>query len=258
MAIDKYELIKSYVISRVGGNIVALCCPETDAIKDSVEAASTRFWTSFPYQSTDSITISMNSQEQTKSLDQAKTAKFGTSPYLDFVYFIGLGRYEVSGLNNSYGLGSNYFDQKLLGRNFGYHSSSNSPTEDPRYLADRMLVNASTEDLLFGELDYRYDLLTNELVFITPPIEGVITLWYNWGFCPTKTIELVPMMYFEVFKKMVTIEFLETIIAARTGLTLSNADYQLDMTDLISKRDSLKEELEKEIKDTVIITGVWG
>jgi hypothetical protein len=256
--LDKYEMIKQYMKSRIGATIVEMCCPEAEAISGSVESASTRYWTAMPYQSTDSFSFSMMSQESIRSVQQLKTNKFGSTPYLDDVYFIGLGRYEVSGLNNSYGVQSNYFDQKLLGRNFGYNSSNSLHVQDPRYLADRMLHHASTEDLLFGELDYRYDLLTDELIFITPPIEGVVTLWLNWGFCPTRTIELVPMMHFDLFKKMVTFEFLETIIAARTGITLSNADFQMDVSDLISKRDALKEELEKEIKETTIITGVWG
>lgn len=258
MAIDKYEIIKQYMKSRIGATIVEMCCPEIESISGSVESASTRYWTALPYQSTDSFSFSMSSQEIIRSVPALKNNKFGSSSYLDDVYFIGVGRYEISGLNNSYGIGTNYFDQKLLGRNFGYSSNQMMPTQDPRYLADRMLLNASTEDLLFGELDYRYDLLTDELIFITPPVEGVVTLWLNWGFSPTRTIELVPMMYFDLFKKMVTFEFLETIIAARTGITLSNADFQMDSSDLISKRDALKEELEKEIKDTAIITGVWG
>ena len=170
---------------------------------------------------------------------------------------IGIGRWDDSGLHNIHPVGTNYFDQKLLGRDFGYHAGYR-PVQDPRYLADRALFHSSTEDILFGEPDYRYDIVKQEITFILPPVEGYLHLWYNWGFCPTRTIELLPMSHFDLFKKMVTYEFLEILIAARTGVVLNDAGFQIDVIDLTKKRDDLKEEVEQELSDTAIIVGVWG
>lgn len=257
MAIDKYELIRKYVKSRVGEPIVALCDPEICAIETATEAATTRYWTALPHQTTEDFTVSINCDEIKKSISTIKDNAFGSNPLKDDAYFLGVGRYELSDLYDNDIIGTNYFDQKLLGREFGHHPG-NFPVQDPRYLADRVLAQESTSDLLFGTLDYRHDIVNNEIVFITPPIQGVAHIWWNWGFCPDRTIQLLPMVNFEVFKKMVTFEFLETIIAARQGLNITNADYELDVTDLVTKRDSLKEELQIEIEELAIITGVWG
>lgn len=257
MALDKYEAIRRYMKSRVGAPIVELCEPEICATDDAVEAASTRYWTALPYQTEDKIRMSILNTTTTKTLSAIKTASFGTDIIGDEAYFLGIGRWDDSGLHNIHPSGTNYFDQKLLGRDFAYHPGAR-PIQDPRYLADRALLHSSTEDLLFGEPDYRYDIVKQELTFIFPPTEGILHLWYNWGFCPSKTIELLPMAHFDLFKRMVTLEFLEIIIAARTGVTLNDAGFQIDVTDLTNKRDSLKEEVQKELSDTAIIVGVWG
>lgn len=257
MALDKYELIRRYMKSRLGAPIVELCETEVCAIDEAVEAAATRYWLALPYQTTDDFTISISCDEIKKDIDSIKDKAFGTNVLKDDAYFLGIGRYDLSDIYDTDVIGTNYFDQKLLGRQFGHHPG-NFPTQDPRFLADRVLAESSTSDLLFGELDYRHDIVNNEIVFITPPIQGVAHIWYNWGFCPTKTIQLLPMVHFDVFKKMVTFEFLETVIPARTTLSLSSADYQIDATDLIKKRDSLEEEIKKELSDLAIIPGVWG
>ena len=244
--------------SKVGAPIVELCAPEVCAIDEAVEAASTRYWTALPYQTTGEVQMSISCDEIRKDITEIEDESFGTTnPVKSDVYFLGVGRYDASGLYNISPLRTSEFDQRLLGRNFGYHPS-NRPIEDPRYIADRNLLNSSNEDMFFGEPDIHHDILNNQLRFILPPVEGTLHLWYNWGFCPEKTIEILPMVHFDIFKKMVTFEFLETIIAARSGLVLSNADFQLDFTDLTKKRDTLEEQLEKELADTAIITGVWS
>ena len=255
--LDKYELIRKYMKSRIGAPIVDLCDNELCATDEAVEAASTRYWTALPYQTTDEVYMSISCSQITKSVTTIIDEEFGTDPLKDDVYFIGVGRWDDSGLHNIHPLGTNYFDQKLLGKNFGYHPD-NRPIEDPRYLGDRALLNSSNEDLLFGEPDIQFDYVRNELKFILPPVEGTLHLWYNWGFCPERTIEVLPMVHFDIFKKMVSYEFLEIIIAARSALSFSNSDYELDITDLTNKRDALKEELDKELSDTAIIVGSWG
>lgn len=260
MALDKYEAIRRYMKSRVGAPIVDLCEPELCATDEAVEAASTRYWTALPYQTEDKIRMSILNTENTKTLEAIKDVSFGTDvndPIRKDAYFFGIGRWDDAGLHNIHPLGTNYFDQKLLGKNFAYHPNYR-PVEDFRYLADRALLHSSTEDLLFGEPDYRYDIVKEEVTFILPPTEGVLHLWYNWGFCPSRTIELLPMAHFDLFKKMVTLEFLEVIIAARTGVVLSDAGFQIDVTDLTNKRDVLREEVDQELSDTAIIVGTWG
>lgn len=257
MAIDKCELIRRFIKSRIGAPIVDLCDPELKAVDEAVEAACTRYWLALPYQTTGRLLVSINCSEQLQTVESIKESSFGTSPRKDQAYFLGVGRYDLTGLHNINPLGTNYFDQKLLGKDFGYHPNQR-PIEDPRFLADRVLAHTSTEDLLFGELDYRYDYVEEQLVFITPPVQGTVHLWYNWGFCPENTIELVPMVYFDIFKKMVALEFIEIILASRSAMSLNNADFDLDVTDLTNKRDRLQEELDKEVPDTAISLGVWG
>lgn len=257
MAIDKLELIRKYIKSRVGAPVIDLCEPELSATDEAVEAAATRYWTALPYQTTDQIPMSLSCSEVTKSISSIKDNAFGTSEIKEDAYFLGIGRYEDSGLYNTNYSGSNHFDQRLLGRSFG-SNFDNQLTEDPRYTADRVLLNSSQSDLFFGEPDFRHDIINDEMSFILPAVEGTLHCWYNWGFCPSKTIEVLPMVHFDLFKRMVAFEYLEILLAARSGLTLSNADYQLDVTDLTNKRDSLKEEIKEELSNIAIIPGVWG
>jgi hypothetical protein len=257
MALDKHELIRKYMRARIGAPIVELCEAEVCSIDEAVETCSTRYWTALPYQTTSKVNVSITSGDLNISLDTLKTNTFTDPELNEDAFFLGIGRYDLSGLHNISPLGTNYFDQRLLGKDFGYFPS-NRPMEDPRYLADRTLASVSTEDMLFGNVDYRHDIVKNELVFTLPPVEGTLHLWYNWGFCPERTIELLPMVHFDLFKKLASYEFLDIVLSARSGITLNNADYQLDLTELTQKRDALKEELDKDLADMATVTGVWG
>lgn len=257
--IDKYELLKKYMKSRVGAPVVALCAPEECTLDEAVEAASTKYWTAMPYQTTDEIQMNATSGVRSKTIPAITDTAFGTASSVnkESAYFIGVGRYDESGLYNiAQSPATGHFDQMLLGQNFGSHPGNN-PIQDPRYAADRSLLTASTSSSLVGEPEIRHDIVQDALIFILPPVQGTLHLWLNWGFCPKETIRLLPMVHFELFKKLCTFEFLEIIIAARVGITLSNADFQLDVSDLTSKRDSLKEELDLMIANMAIITGVW-
>lgn len=254
---DKAESIKKYVVSRLGAPIVDLCDQELNAMDVAFEAASTRYWTAFPHQSTSIHEVAICTTNINQDIDALKTSTFTDTSIHDSSFFLGIGRYDLSN-NSSFNVGgSNYFDQRLLGKNVGYQSS-NYPTEDPRYLADRTLLSNTEEDFLTGELDYRHDVVNNSIKFITPNVHGRLHVWYNWGFCCEKTLELLPMLHFEIFKRMVTLEFIEIAIAARSSAIFSSADIALESSDLISRRDKLAEDLEKDIPLMSTTVGIWG
>ena len=87
---------------------------------------------------------------------------------------------------------------------------------------------------------------------------GNATIWYGMGFTPDKTIEIVPMMYFATFQKMVAWEFIESVINGRTSITLSTADYEVNVSSLEKTRDKLKEEIEDELSSMARMPNVWG
>lgn len=252
---DIKKSIRRYLSSRLGAPAVELCDSELNAMEVALESGASRYWTAFPHQTISTLYVSSSCGQAKHNIDTLKSTAFTNPGILDSVYFLGVGRYDLTTNASYHQSGSSHFDRKLLGRSTG--GNPNLPTEDPRYLADRVLLNSSEEDFLFGELDYRHDIVNNEIVFITPNIEGTATLWYNWGFCCEKTLELLPMVHFEVFKKIVALEFLEITLAGRSSVTL-NGDFSLDITDITSKRDALKEELKEEIANMSISVGVWG
>ena len=87
MSIDKYELIRRYLKSKVGAPIVDLCAPEVCAIDEAVEAAATRYWTALPYQTTDEIYMSISCEQITKAITTIQDEAFGSNPVKEDSYF---------------------------------------------------------------------------------------------------------------------------------------------------------------------------
>lgn len=255
---DKRALIKTYLNSKIGAPIVDACDIELDAIETSFVLACTRYWTAFPYQTMYSFYSGINSAEIKHKIQDITDTAFSDIPEIkDSVYFLGVGRYDMSNNSSYYNTSSTHFDRHLLGRNAGW-SNTNMPMQDPRYLADRTLLANTNEDFLFGELEFRHDTLRNEIIFTVPYVEGYVTLWYNWGLSCEKTLDVLPMVHFEVFKKMVAFEFLDTVVAARSQLSIGSAEAQFDVSELASKRDIIKEDLDRDITNMSISPAMWS
>lgn len=258
MAINKKKSLENYIKARLGAPVADLCSSEVDAFKVACETASSEYWTAVPYVKTKSYSVSgACNTELTVSLDALKTEFFPDATIRDNADFIGIVRYDYSDIYTRYPGNYNYFDYHLLGGKVNGHYNSNYPQQDPRYIADRIQHANTTEDMLFGELDYRHDILDNTIKFIFPDAQGSAVVWFGWGFCPSMTVDLIPANHFNTFRKMVAYYFVDTVIAARSALTL-DTDYTLS-TDYLEKRaDELKEEFQKGLADIATVPMVWG
>lgn len=254
--INKKDEVRSFITSRLGSPVVALCDNEDKAIDDAVIHASTEYWTALPYIKTHHILTSLNCSEIVLPVSDLKDLFFTNQEVKDSAYFLGIIRYDCVGRHHINSPYYNTFDVKLLGTKA--NSFNSLPLEDPRYINDQILRNSTNEDILFGELDYRYDQIEDNLLFTTPAYEGNIQLWIGWGFCSEKTIGYVPMNHFVTFKKLVALHFLEIVLSSRNSITFADADYQMETTELENKRDNLREEVSKEMSELSFSAMTWG
>lgn len=251
---DKKDYIKKYVVSQIGAPIVAACDPEASAIDESVELASVDYWTALPYVTKKDYLLYVNSGELILNIDQQKSLMI-PSELEDCAYCLGIVREDKNNWRIPIAAGQNHFDNQLLGGKVNYYPN-NFLTSDPRYTADRLQYAASTEDMFTGDTDISLDVVTNQVKVIYPPVAGQLHLWWGWGFTPCKTIELMQFNHLVMFKKMVALQFVETVLASRTPVSL-DADFSIDASDLQSKRDRLQEQVDKELPELTDFVAQW-
>ena len=256
MALDKKDHIRKFLKGQLGDPIIGLCDSEGNAIDEAVEFASMEYWTSIPYVKKYAHTVKTGCGEASYSIPTYRDLLV-PAPHNDDAFFIGIIREDLSTRNVPSVGHQHHFDRILLGDNVNY-SPDNYPQSDPRYLADRVNYVNSTEDMLFGETDISIDTLTQEVVVVHPPVEGQLHLWWAWGFCAEKTIDKIPPNHLVLFRKMVAIHFIEMILASRTAVNLSNADFDVDSSDLRDKRDRLREEVDAQLPETALYVAQWG
>lgn len=266
MPLNKHEEIRKFVRAKVGDPVVKLCDNEVAAIDEAVSSASFKYWTALPYTKVDTIKSSTSGGAVTITWDSVLD-KFITDPSSrEESYFIGVQRYDIQ---QPFGavLPRRSFDLFLSGAQGVNVDNFGARSRGYRYnnISDELALINTQEDIVNGELDINYDYLNSTVEFTVPSHSGVksggfgnVAVWYGMGFTPSKTIDVVPMMYFATFQKMVAWEFMETIIQGRSAITLATADYQINLSALEKARDTLKEEIEEELASMARMPNVWG
>jgi hypothetical protein len=246
VAVDKRLLIRSYVESRLGAPITALCKTEDNAIESAETFACIKYWTAVPYTRDSSLTTDLSGGEKSVLVSDLKNLFFTDPDLRSDAYFLGIMKYDLNDSMMFTSLGFNVFDRYLLGNNAGF-AQSVFPTQDPRYSADRQMRFESTKKMFQGSLVYRHDPIEDKIVFITPSVLGVAVVWYGWGFCSTRTIEIMQYNHLTTFMKMVALEFVDIVLASRSAIQFTNADFIIKTEDLENKRDFLRSEVERDL-----------
>lgn len=253
--LDKKEHIRNYIKSRVGAPIVEMCDTESMAIDEAFETASVDYWIHLPYVKKAHHFLTTNFGELSIDIQSQLNSQIPEA-LRDHAYFVGITREDIVNNLVPNSANSQYFDRMLLGSNINF-SNENFLISDPRYEADRQQYLNSSEAMYFGETDIYVDNVTNKVIVTYPPVEGQLHLWWAYGFSAEKTIALLPMNHLKLFRKMVALEFIEIVLASRTPIQLSG-DFSIDVTDLQNKRGRLRDDLDKEIPETVNFVAQWG
>ena len=257
MAFDIKEHIRKFIKSRLGAPIAALCSTESSAIDEAFEFAAIDYWTALPYVKKYNHGLTTGGGELHLNVDDYKSVII-PADLQEHVFFLGIVREDMEEYDVASSVGGleDLFNTRLLGGGAG-PGQGNTPTRDPRYLADRIQYFQSTEGSFIGEVDISIDQVNNEVVVTYPPIDGQLHLWWAWGFCPDETIKRLPMNHLSLFRRMVALQLIEIVIASRSAVQL-NADFSIDVSDLQAKRDRLQEELDTEIPNTALFVAQWG
>ncbi len=256
MALDVQKAIKTYIEMKTGSSIVELCEGEMDAFTDACQVTANEYWLANPHLECASIISSNGCQQEIKvNVSDLEDQFFETQELKDSAYFIGVARYEFSDVYHRYPGTYNHFDYRLLGNRRNYYNEGY--INDPRYIADRVQQSVTNEDLLFGELEYRYDALRKQVIYLLPEVEGSAQIWYAWGFCPSKTLDILPANHITAYKMTAAYHFLDAMIVGRSSLSL-DADYTLSTEFLQKLRDEIKEEADKAMAEISNTSLTWG
>jgi hypothetical protein len=246
----KYLAVETYLRAQVGDPIVEALSSETDTIQNSINLALLSYWVAFPhlwmmqYSSKARGTI-------TDSVDNILNQAFlGNPDALKNAYFLGVTRVEDGAL----GAIGNNIDSYLLG--VPYPNPSYKVYPGALDLAE--IVRYRTEvSIITGEIEASYDEINGVVKFLTPNAYGQFTVFYGFGFTEAAGLSYLPYRMIPLFRKMVAVEFLTTVINARGNVAV-NADFKLDTSYLIKRRDALKDETDKEMADYMISTVMIG
>lgn len=266
MPLNKRREVIKYVKAKVGDPIVKICANEVAAIDEAVSMASFKYWTALPWVKVGTVSSSTSGGSAIVSWNSVLD-QFVTNPDLrEEVYFLGVQRYDIQ---QPFGavMPRRSFDLFLSGAS-GINPEGHASFDRGyryNYLYDELALINTQEDIVNGEIDINYDYVNETVEFTMPSHSGVkaggfgnATVWWGMGFSPKKTIDLVPMMFFTTFQKMVAFEFLDTVIEGRNAITLSSADYTVNYATLESKRDALKMEIDAELAGMARMPNVWG
>lgn len=259
-ASKKVSLIDRYVRSTIGAPILDACSMEKDALPVAYDLASVDYWVALPHTSLDSINLNnvggSCSCSYNIKISDIHVKAFPEAELRDKSYFIGITRFDQNnGVLSGYNADFNPVDAAILG--MSSPGSYYPGIDDPRYITDRLLLAESQNDVVTGEVDWTYDNVRREIKLIVPSMFGQITMWYGWGFVPEATTEYIPMNHLMVYAKMVALQFLSTIIAARSTIDFQG-DYTLNMDAIQSRREELKEEVTVELSNLSMMPAAWG
>ena len=119
------------------------------------------------------------------------------------------------------------------------------------------LLEATEEDYVHGEVEYRYDVTNRAYKFIGPIDYYQFTIVWGLAFLNDSDLEFIRPQYINIFSKLVLAEFLDIIIKSRSLVEISS-DVTLNISSLETQLSDLKTELQEELQKYVLIPAAYS
>ena len=123
--------------------------------------------------------------------------------------------------------------------------------------SERDLLYATEEDHIHGEIDFNYDTAGDRWNFIAPLDHYTLTVWWGIAFFTNTKLDLIRPSHYNIFSKLVLVEFLDSIIKSRSLVEFSG-DATLNVGSLEQQLSELKEELREELPLLTLPTMLYG
>jgi len=262
---DKLDFIQTRVRALLADPIVAAIPTELAAVDSAIRVANLKYWTACPYKYTTTLAIDVfNQGTYIQQIDALTLGAFQNADPIaaKTAYYLGIVRMSDA----SFGTSIRSFDSWLLGvplgsslgDSLGNQNYEYSGTLNPPNLIDydRLYLDATNFQTMTGRVEYSIDIVQGTIKYLMPSFYGQLTIDHGFGF-DDRTMAFIPFNHFDIFTKLVSFEFLDIIIRARSSIEL-NGDFRINVNDIANRRDGFKEELRRDIPAISQMPIIWG